>query len=145
VSNRPAFRADLARSVRLLRAFRGEQADPSSYYAGLASDTVGQLGQYADLDGRVVADVGGGPGFFVREPCSAGARAFCVDAEAGELVARGRARRAAALAWVRSADGAVLVDAVPRYLPGWTRWLVRVPVLREFLTWNLLLVLRIRP
>jgi hypothetical protein len=144
VRNRPAFRADLARSVRLRRAFCGEQADPSSYYTGLASDTVGQLGQYADLDGRVVADVGGGPGFFVREPCSAGARAFCVDAEAGELAAQGR-RRATALAWVRSADGPVLVDAVPRYLPGWTRWLVRVPVLCEFLTWNLLLVLRIRP
>jgi SAM-dependent methyltransferase len=49
---------------------------------------------------------------------------------------------AAALGWARSADGAVLVDAVPRYLPGWTRPVLRVPVLREFLTWNLLLVLR---
>jgi len=36
----------------------------------------------------------------------------------------------------------VLVDAVPRYLPGWTRPVLRVPVAREFLTWNLLLVLR---
>ena len=36
----------------------------------------------------------------------------------------------------------VVVDAVPRYLPGWTRPLLRVPMLREFLTWNLLLVLR---
>jgi SAM-dependent methyltransferase len=42
----------------------------------------------------------------------------------------------------RAARGAVLVDAVPRYLPGWARPLLRVPVLREFLTWNLLLVLR---
>jgi len=49
---------------------------------------------------------------------------------------------AAALAWARAAGGAVLADAVPRYLPGWTRPLLRVPVLREFLTWNLLLVLR---
>jgi hypothetical protein len=49
---------------------------------------------------------------------------------------------AAALAWARAAPGAVLADAVPRYLPGWTRPLLRVPVLREFLTWNLLLVLR---
>ncbi len=47
-----------------------------------------------------------------------------------------------ALGWARSAPDAVLVDAVPRYLPGWTRPLLRVPVLREFLTWNLLLVLR---
>ena len=46
------------------------------------------------------------------------------------------------LIWARSADGAVLIDAVPRYLPGWTRPLRRVPGLREVLTWNLLLVLR---
>jgi hypothetical protein len=46
------------------------------------------------------------------------------------------------LRWARSAEGAVLVGAVPRYLPGWSRPLLRVPVLREFATWNLLLVLR---
>ncbi len=46
------------------------------------------------------------------------------------------------LGWARSAHGVVVVDAVPRYLPGWTRPVLRVPVLREFLTWNLLLVLR---
>jgi SAM-dependent methyltransferase len=46
------------------------------------------------------------------------------------------------LGWARSVPGAVIVDAVPRYLPGWTRPLLRAPVLREFLTWNLLLVLR---
>jgi len=49
---------------------------------------------------------------------------------------------AAVLAWARSAEGMVVVDAVPRYLPGWTRLLLRIPLLREFLTWNLLLVLR---
>jgi len=49
---------------------------------------------------------------------------------------------AEALGWARSAQGVVVVDAVPRYLPGWTRPLLRVPMLREFLTWNLLLVLR---
>jgi hypothetical protein len=49
---------------------------------------------------------------------------------------------AASLRWARSAEGAVLIDAVPRYLPGWTRPLLRVPGLREFATWNLLLVLR---
>jgi SAM-dependent methyltransferase len=46
------------------------------------------------------------------------------------------------LGWARSAPDAVLIDAVPRYLPGWTRPLLRAPVVREFLTWNLLLVLR---
>jgi SAM-dependent methyltransferase len=239
----PGFRADLARSARLFRSFRTEAADPSGYYRGLARDTIGQLSQYTALNGRLVADIGGGPGFFVRELRGAGARAFCVDTDSGELSAQGcpesgsalgsalrlplasgavdvcfssnvlehvgdwpamlaemvratrpggivfvaftnwlspwgghetspwhylggerAARRyerrhgrppknrygrslhpvsvAAALAWARSADGAVLVDAVPRYLPGWTRPLLRVPALREFLTWNLLLVLR---
>jgi SAM-dependent methyltransferase len=41
------------------------------------------------------------------------------------------------------ANGAVeVVDARPRYLPTWSRTLLRVPGLRELLTWNLLLVLR---
>ena len=243
MSDRPAFRADVARSVRLFRAFRTEQADPARYYTGLARDTVCQLGQYTGLDGRVVADIGGGPGYFAREFRAAGARAVCLDTDSGELAGLGRpgpgsaiasalrlplatgavdvcfssnvlehvadweamlaemvrvtrpggvifvsftnwlspwgghetspwhylggdraARRyqrrhgrppknhygrslypvsvADALAWARSARNAVLVDAVPRYLPGWTRPLLRVPVLREFLTWNLLLVLR---
>jgi SAM-dependent methyltransferase len=239
------FRADLGRSVRLLRAFRTEQTSPEEYYTALARDTVSQLGQYADLDGRVVADVGGGPGFFVRELGRAGARAFCVDADLGEMAMLGPAadgsivgsavglplrsgsvdvcfssnvlehvkdwrtmlaemvrvtrpggivflaftnwlspygghetspwhylggERAAAryqrrhgkppknhygqslfpvsvaevLGWARHAPGAVVVDAVPRYLPGWSRPLLHAPVLREFLTWNLLLVLRRR-
>ena len=239
----PPFRADLARSARLLRAFRSEQTDPDRYYTALATDTVAQLAQYTELTGRVVADVGGGPGFFVRELRRAGARSFCVDTDCGEMTAVGRPasgsiagsalrlplasrsmdvclssnvlehvpdwptmlaemvrvtkpggtvfvaftnwlspwgghetspwhylggeraavryqRRhgrppknrygaslypvsvAAVLRWARSAQDAVLVDAVPRYLPGWTRPVLRVPVLREFLTWNLLLVLR---
>jgi SAM-dependent methyltransferase len=243
VSDRPAFRADLARSVRLLRAFRTEQADPAAYYTALARDTARQLGQYTGLAGQVVADVGGGPGYFAREFRVAGARAVCLDTDSGELAGLGRpgpgsaigsalrlpfatgavdvcfssnvlehvadweamlaemvrvtrpggvvfvsftnwlspwggheaspwhylgghraARRyrrrhgrppknrygtslfpvsvAAALAWAHAVREAVVVDAVPRYLPGWTRPLLRVPVLREFLTWNLLLVLR---
>jgi hypothetical protein len=49
---------------------------------------------------------------------------------------------AEALRWARSADGAVLDDAVPRYLPAWTRPVLAIPGLREVVTWNLLLVLR---
>jgi hypothetical protein len=47
-----------------------------------------------------------------------------------------------ALGWARSAQTVVLVDAAPRYLPDWASPLPRIPLLREFLTWNLLLVLR---
>lgn len=244
MSENGAFRANLARSVRLFREFRTEQTSPQTYYTALAEDTVRQLSQYAELDGRIVADVGGGPGFFVRELVRAGARAFCLDADSGEMAALGapesgsivgsatqlpirsgtldvcfssnvlehvrdwpamlaemvrvtkpggtvfvaftnwlspygghetspwhylggdravaRYQRkhgkmpknryghslypvsvAEALHWARSAPhGAVMVDATPRYLPGWTRPLLHAPVLREFLTWNLLLVLR---
>jgi SAM-dependent methyltransferase len=239
----PGFRADLARSARLLRLFRTEQASPAGYYTYLAADTISQLGQYTSLEGRMVADIGGGPGFFVRELRRAGARPFCVDTDRGEMGALGapesgsvvgsalclplrsgavdvclssnvlehvgdwrmmlaemvrvtrpggivfvaftnwlspwgghetspwhylggeraaaRYQRrhgappknrygrslypvsvAAVLGWAAATDGVMLVDAVPRYLPGWTRPLLRAPGLREFLTWNLLVVLR---
>jgi arabinofuranan 3-O-arabinosyltransferase len=39
-------------------------------------------------------------------------------------------------------DRAVVVDALPRYYPRWLRWVIEVPVARELLTWNLLVVLR---
>jgi SAM-dependent methyltransferase len=243
VAEGTVFRADLSRSVRLFRAFRGEQAVPAAYYASLASDTVAQLRQYTSIDGAIVADVGGGPGFFVREFRAHGARAFCVDTDTGEMTALGPAQPgsvagsalglplgtgtvdvcfssnvlehvpdwaamlaemtrvtkpggivfvaftnwlspwgghetspwhymggeraaeryqrvhgtppknrygrslfpvsvAAALRWAHDSKDAVLLDAVPRYLPSWTRPMLRVPLLREFATWNLLLVLR---
>ncbi|MEP7022677.1 MAG: methyltransferase domain-containing protein [Actinomycetota bacterium] len=85
--------ADLARSARLFRAFRTEQADPSGYYTLLAADAVGQLSRYTELSGQLVIDVGGGPGFFARALQAAGARAFCVDTSLGELAAHGRPER----------------------------------------------------
>src|SRR5712691_8780336 len=83
------FRADLARSVRLFWASRTEQAAPDAYYTALARDTILQLRQYTELDGRLVIDVGGGPGFFVKELNRMGARSFCVDADSGEMAALG--------------------------------------------------------
>jgi SAM-dependent methyltransferase len=243
---RPGFQADLARSIRILRSFRTEQGNASAYYSRLADDTVRQLSQYTELSGRLVLDVGGGPGFFVRALRSAGAEAFCVDADAGELAGAGAGEpgsilgsaldlpiasqrvdvcfssnvlehvpdpermlaemvrvtrpgglvfcaftnwlspwgghetspwhylggeRAAqiyrrrygrapknqygrglypvsiaqVLSWVRGQADATLVDAVPRYLPSWSRPLVRVPGVREVLTWNLLIGLRRQP
>ena len=38
-----------------------------------------------------------------------------------------------------------MLAALPRYYPRWCRGLVRIPGLREFATWNLLLVMRRRP
>jgi ubiquinone/menaquinone biosynthesis C-methylase UbiE len=49
-----------------------------------------------------------------------------------------------ALRWARTCDEAILVRALPRYHPWWATWIVRVPVVRELASWNLVLVLRKR-
>ncbi|WP_017538447.1 class I SAM-dependent methyltransferase [Nocardiopsis halophila] len=85
----PPFRATLGRSVALFSAFRKEQTDPDLFYGTLARDTVAQLLRYTPLDGAVVVDVGGGPGYFADELRSQGARCVCVDADAGEMRLRG--------------------------------------------------------
>ena len=48
------------------------------------------------------------------------------------------------LDWARgvTSQGSQLVAAFPRYHPWWAWWVTKVPVLREFLTSNLVLVLR---
>jgi ubiquinone/menaquinone biosynthesis C-methylase UbiE len=46
------------------------------------------------------------------------------------------------LRWVRACPEVEIVTAVPRYYPTWTRPLLRIPGLRELLTWNVLIVLR---
>jgi SAM-dependent methyltransferase len=51
-------------------------------------------------------------------------------------------RAGAALRWARACAGAELIDAYPRYHPWWARWVIRVPGLREVVSWNLVLVLR---
>ena len=49
------------------------------------------------------------------------------------------------LRWAATArDNADLIAAFPRYLPRWMWWVMRVPVLREVLGTNLVLVLRKR-
>ncbi|WP_127480430.1 class I SAM-dependent methyltransferase [Nocardioides pantholopis] len=48
------------------------------------------------------------------------------------------------LRWVEAQRDAELVATLPRYNPRWSWWLLRVPVVRELVTWNLVLVLRKR-
>ena len=232
--------------MSLFRAFRVEQTDPARFYGALADDAVDQLLRFTALAGEVVLDVGGGPGYFGEAFERAGASYAAVDADLGELSARGHAPPRAVLgsgtalpvrsgvvdvtyssnvlehvaepwtmademlrvtrpgglvylsytnwlsphgghetgAWhylggdyarrrycrtrgrepknrygeslfpvsvtaglhwgrARARSGhAVLVDAFPRYHPWWAAGVVRVPGLREFATWNLVLVLR---
>jgi SAM-dependent methyltransferase len=240
---RSAWRADLRRSLRLFREFRHEQPDPARFYTALAQDSAAQVGQYADLDGTLLLDVGGGPGYFRDAFRAAGATYLALDSDVGELAGAGdigagtvigsgmqlpfaddsvdvcyssnvlehvpepwrmaeemvrvtrpgglafisyttwygpwgghetapwhflggrRARRryaarhghepknkygeslfkvtvADGLRWARTQQQAEVVHLLPRYNPWWSRWLLRVPVVREVVTWNLVLVLR---
>ena len=82
-------RATLGRSVRLFRGFLHEQSDPDRFYSMLADDSVGQLGSYVDLDGAVVLDVGGGPGYFAAAFRGAGATYVGLDPAVGDFAAAG--------------------------------------------------------
>ena len=46
------------------------------------------------------------------------------------------------VAWARRQSAAQVLDVIPRYHPRWATWLVHVPLLREVVTWNLVVVLR---
>lgn len=82
----------LRRSVELFRAFRYEQPDPPRFYTALAQDSVQQLGQYVDLAGKVVLDVGGGPGYFADAFEGAGATYVALDSDVGEMSGLGAVR-----------------------------------------------------
>ena len=239
------WRADLRRSLFLFNEFRYEQPDPARFYTALAQDSAAQVGQYADLDGALLLDVGGGPGYFRDAFMAAGATYLALDSDVGELAGAGEigpgtvigsgmdlpfrdgsvdvcyssnvlehvpdpwrmaaemvrvtrpgglafisyttwfgpwgghetspwhylggrlARRryarkhghepknkygeslfavtvAEGLRWAREQDLATVVHLIPRYNPWWSRWLLKVPVLREVVTWNLVIVLRKR-
>ncbi|MFG2085773.1 MULTISPECIES: class I SAM-dependent methyltransferase [unclassified Spirillospora] len=80
-------RATLARSVRLLSAFRQERSNPEYFYELMARDAVAQLSSYTDLAGATVIDVGTGSGFFARTLTAAGARCTGIDHDLAELTA----------------------------------------------------------
>ena len=46
------------------------------------------------------------------------------------------------LRWCNSNPDVSVLDAFPRYYPRWTKWIVRLPGLREILTWNIVVVMR---
>ena len=240
------FQPSLRRSWHLLQSFRVEQSDPDRFYGDLARDSAAQVGSYGSLNGALMLDVGGGPGFFQDAFESAGATYVALDADAGEMRLHGRApgvrtvqgdgmnlpfatgaldvtyssnvaehvpdpwrmademvrvtrpgglvvfsytvwfgpwgghetspwhflggERAAiryqhhhgrppknvfgeslfrvtvadGVRWAKAQRDADIVAMVPRYHPGWATGLVHLPGLRELVTWNLMLVLRVR-
>jgi SAM-dependent methyltransferase len=46
------------------------------------------------------------------------------------------------LQWCQTRSDVTVVDTFPRYYPRWTKPVVRIPGLRELLTWNLVVVMR---
>ncbi|RDH80440.1 class I SAM-dependent methyltransferase [Mycolicibacterium moriokaense] len=86
-----ARRATLARSVRLLSRFRFEQTHPARFYGALADDTAAMI---ADLwlatndepaAGRLLLDVGGGPGYFATAFQEAGIGYIGVEPDPAEM------------------------------------------------------------
>lgn len=98
----PDFADDLRRSVRLFRSFLTEQADPDGFYRLIADDALALVGKHTSLTGKLVADFGGGPGYYTKAFRSAGARTVLVDADPAELTLRGPADPAAVVARVEA-------------------------------------------
>ncbi|MGN0063173.1 MAG: class I SAM-dependent methyltransferase [Nocardioides sp.] len=238
-------RATLRRSIHLFGEFRHEQSDPARFYSALATDSAEHVSEYVDLGGKVMLDVGGGPGYFRDAFRKAGAEYFALDSDVGELAGAGEiadgtvvgsgmqlpfadecldvcyssnvlehvnepwtmademlrvtrpggtvflswtvwygpwgghetapwhflggryARRrytakhghepknkfgeslfactvGEGLRWAREQTAGEVVAVLPRYNPWWSHWILRVPILREVITWNLVIVLRKR-
>lgn len=86
-----ARRATLRRSVRLLTQFRYEQRQPDRFYGTLAADTAalvddlwrGIRGESAA--GRLLLDVGGGPGYFAKAFAERGVRYVGVEPDPAEM------------------------------------------------------------
>ncbi|HNJ78681.1 MAG TPA: class I SAM-dependent methyltransferase [Marmoricola sp.] len=53
-----------------------------------------------------------------------------------------RVTATAGLNWARNQTRAEVLDLIPRYNPSWSYGLLRVPGVREVLTWNLVIVLK---
>lgn len=234
-------RRDLARSVRLFRAFLAEQSDPQRFYGALAADSLEIVKEHVDLRGARVLDAGAGPSEFAGAFASAGAHYVPLDADenvssvrqggvvadagrlpfstgsfdvvfssnlwehvrepelvADELVrvlapggvlflaytnwlspwgghetspwhwlggtfaARRYERRVGrapknlideslfrvsvsrGLRWARAQPEADVISLRPRYWPDWADFVLRVPGVREIVTWNLLVLMRKR-
>jgi SAM-dependent methyltransferase len=84
------FAPDFARALELFRLFRVEQTDPQRFYTFAAEDAVAHVDSYERVGGKLVVDVGGGPGYFADAFRAAGARYLGLDADAGEMALHGR-------------------------------------------------------
>lgn len=86
-----ARRATLGRSLRLLREFGFEQRDPSRFYSTLAGDTATMVTELwrattsTAAAGRILLDVGGGPGYFAAAFAEVGVHYIGVEPDPREM------------------------------------------------------------
>ncbi|HUO39370.1 MAG TPA: class I SAM-dependent methyltransferase [Mycobacterium sp.] len=86
-----AGRATLRRSVRLLSEFRYEQRSPDRFYSALAADTAAMVDDLwrathrESAAGRLLLDVGGGPGYFAAAFTNAGVAYLGVEPDPAEM------------------------------------------------------------
>lgn len=88
-------RGEMARTLRLFQLFRKESTDPDAFYRFLAHDTLDRLGAFTSIDGRVVLDVGGGPGYVAAAVRAAGGRCLVAEYSRDELFLHGRVPQSA--------------------------------------------------
>lgn len=90
-----ARRATLGRSVELLGTFKYEQTRPEVFYGAIADDSVALVRDLytaatgEGLDGTLLLDVGGGPGYFADAFAAAGCHYVPVEPDPGEMHAAG--------------------------------------------------------
>jgi len=112
-----ARRATLARSVRLLSEFRFEQRDPARFYGSLAQDTAAMVADLwqathdADVAGRTLLDVGGGPGYFADAFAARGVDYIGVEPDPREMHAAPGAGRGAGVLVRASGTALPFTDA----------------------------------
>ena len=86
-----AERATLRRSVRLLAQFRYEQEQPDRFYGALAADTAALVDDLwhgihgESAAGRLLLDVGGGPGYFASAFAERGVHYVGVEPDPAEM------------------------------------------------------------
>lgn len=93
----------MSSSLALLSALRYEQSDPDRFYRLLAQDTADIIQLYTGYDGKLVLEVGSGPGDLSEEIRGRGGRVLAVDRSWEEIHCRQRSLESVAIA-----DGCLL-------------------------------------
>lgn len=90
-------------SLALLSALRYEQSDPDRFYRLLAEDTADIIQPYINYDGKLVLEVGSGPGDLSEAIRARGGKVLAVDRSWEEIHCRRRSLESVAIA-----DGCLL-------------------------------------